>query len=55
MSVLDLRDAYHTLPLAEESQKYCGLTLIMDHQLMYICEWEWECHAVRHYGNNLYT
>ena len=26
MSVLDLRDAYHTLPLAEESQKYCGIT-----------------------------
>ena len=26
MSVLDLRDAYHTLPVAEESQKYCGLT-----------------------------
>ena len=26
MSVLDLRDAYHTLPLAEESQKYCELT-----------------------------
>ena len=26
MSVLDLRDAYHTLSLAEESQKYCGLT-----------------------------
>ena len=26
MSVLDLRDTYHTLPLAEESQKYCGLT-----------------------------
>ena len=26
MSVLDLRDAYHTLPLAEELQKYCGLT-----------------------------
>ena len=26
MSVLDFRDAYHTLPLAEESQKYCGLT-----------------------------
>ena len=26
MSMLDLRDAYHTLPLAEESQKYCGLT-----------------------------
>ena len=26
MGVLDLRDAYHTLPLAEESQKYCGLT-----------------------------
>ena len=26
MHVLDLRDAYHTLPLAEESQKYCGLT-----------------------------
>ena len=32
MSVLDLRDAYHTLPLAEESQKYCGLRPIMDHQ-----------------------
>ena len=26
MSVLDLRDAYHTLPLAAESQKYCGIT-----------------------------
>ena len=26
MSVLDLRDAYHTLPLAEESQKYCRIT-----------------------------
>ena len=26
MSILDLRDAYHTLPLAEELQKYCGLT-----------------------------
>ena len=26
MSILDLRDVYHTLPLAEESQKYCGLT-----------------------------
>ena len=26
MSVLNLRDAYHTLPLAAESQKYCGLT-----------------------------
>ena len=26
MSVLNLRDAYHTLPLAEESKKYCGLT-----------------------------
>ena len=26
MTVLDLRDEYHTLPLAEESQKYCGLT-----------------------------
>ena len=26
MSVLDLRDTYHTLPLAEESQKYCRIT-----------------------------
>ena len=26
MSVLALRDNYHTLPLAEESQKYCSLT-----------------------------
>ena len=26
MSILDLRDAYHTLPLAEESQKYCRIT-----------------------------
>ena len=26
MSVLDLHDAYHTLPLAAESQKYCGIT-----------------------------
>ena len=26
MSVLNLRDAYHTLPLSKESQKYCGIT-----------------------------
>ena len=26
MSVLDLRDAYHTLPLSKGSQKYCGIT-----------------------------
>ena len=26
MGVLDLRDAYYTLPLAEDLQKYCGLT-----------------------------
>ena len=26
LSVLDLRDACHTLPLATESQKYCGIT-----------------------------
>ena len=26
MSVMDLCDAYHTLPLAAESQKYCGIT-----------------------------
>ena len=26
MSVLDLQDAYHTQPLAEESQKYCRIT-----------------------------
>ena len=29
MSVLDLRDAYHTLPLAEESQKYCGFYTLL--------------------------
>ena len=26
-SVIDLRDAYHTLRLSTESQKYCGITL----------------------------
>ena len=26
MSVIDLRDAYHTLRLSTESQKYCGIT-----------------------------
>ena len=26
VSVLDLRDAYHTLRLAKDSQKYCGIT-----------------------------
>ena len=26
ISVIDLRDAYHTLRLAKESQKYCGIT-----------------------------
>ena len=26
MSVIDLRDAYHTLCLAPDSQQYCGIT-----------------------------
>ena len=26
ISVIDLRDAYHTLKLSAESQKYCGIT-----------------------------
>ena len=26
-TVIDLRDAYHTLRLAKESQKFCGMTL----------------------------
>ena len=26
ISVIDLRDAYHTLRLSKESQKYCGIT-----------------------------
>ena len=26
ISVIDLRDAYHTLRLSTESQKYCGIT-----------------------------
>ena len=25
-TVIDLRDAYHTLRLAKESQKFCGIT-----------------------------
>ena len=29
MSVLNLRDAYHTLRLAEESQKYCGTNSLL--------------------------
>ena len=55
MSVLDLRDAYHTLPLAEESQKYCGLTPYYGSPTYVYLRWEWECHAAQHYGNNLYT
>ena len=26
ISLIDLRDDYHTLPLSEESKKYCGIT-----------------------------
>ena len=53
MSVLNLRDAYHNLPLAEESQKYCGLTPYYGSPT-YICEWEWECPVAQPYGNNLF-
>ena len=52
MSVLDLRDAYHTLPLAVESQKYCGITPYYGYPTC-IYAWEWECYAAQHYGNNL--
>ena len=48
MSVLDLQDAYHTLPLAKDSQ-------IMVHQHTCISEWGWECHVVQLFGNSLYT
>ena len=27
MSVLDLKDAFHSLQLSEKSQKYCGILL----------------------------
>ena len=30
ISLIDLRDAYHTLPLSEESKKYCGITPYYD-------------------------
>ena len=26
LSLADLKDAYHTLPLAKKSQQYCGIT-----------------------------
>ena len=26
LSLVDLKDAYHTLPLAKDSQQYCGIT-----------------------------
>ena len=68
MSVLDLRDAYHTLPLAEESQKYCGLTpyygsptyVYLQMGMGMSCSpalWQQfgnNCHAAQLYGNNLY-
>ena len=54
MSVLDLRDAYHTLPLAEESQKYCGLTPYYGSPTYVYLRMGMECHAVQHYGNSSY-
>ena len=43
MSMIDLRDAFHTLRLAKTSQKYGGITPgIMAHPLIIIYVWVWE-------------
>ena len=51
-TVIDLRDAYHTLRLAKESQKYYG-HLIMVHQPTTTYEWEWVCPVHQAFGDNL--
>ena len=42
MSVLDLKDAFHSLQLSEKSQKYCGILLYFGSALYYIrgCPWD---------------
>ena len=52
-TVIVLRDAYHTLRLAKESQKYCGITHIMVHQPTTTYEWEWACPVHLVFGDNL--
>ena len=52
-TIIDLRDVYHTLKLAKESQMFVALHLSMDHPLTIIFEWGWVCPPPQEYGVNL--
>ena len=41
LSVLDLKDAFHSLRLSENSKKYCGILLILVVHPTYIKEFPW--------------
>ena len=43
LSVLDLKDAFHSLRLSENSKKYCGILPFLVAYLIYIreCPWDW--------------
>ena len=51
-SVFDLRDAFHTLFLEKESQKYCGVTPYYGADTYYYQGWVWACHVHLEYGSN---
>ena len=48
LSTIDLRDAFHTLRLADSSQKYCGITPYYGSPTYHYLEWVW----VHKFGNN---
>ena len=42
LSVLDLKDAFHSLRLSEHSKKYCGILPYLVVHLIYIKEYPWD-------------
>ena len=49
MSVLDLKDAFHSLRLSEKSQKYCGILPYFGSAYIYIIE----CYGIKCFPTNM--
>ena len=52
-TVIDLRDAYHTLQLAKESQKFCGITSYYGAPTYHYLQMGMECPVRQAFGDNL--
>ena len=50
LSVLDLKDAFHSLRLSEKSKKYCGIFAILWQHILFVSE---NAHGTKYFPTNL--